>query len=152
MQGQHCFARPVDKLPPSVKYLLIGKHPVAVENQDKWCIFKLAKTVMRQMVIKGWRQLHVVSHSIPFSYPLVEEIEGSYREEEWHANTVHHGYVNDVEETCVFEMDDVFTSAIYFLVLGARSCFGLVFIATERIIQFSCQKWDHPSSKKVDVR
>jgi len=43
---------------------------------------------------------------------LIEEVERSEWEEDWHADTVHHCDESDIEEPRVFEMNDIVCTGV----------------------------------------
>lgn len=76
--------------------LLVGDHPVSIEQKENWSKLKHIDAVDGKFIIKGWRQLHLIGDDDSLTDPLVEEVESGQDEEDWHSHSVHHGDVNDV--------------------------------------------------------
>ena len=40
----------------------------------------------------------MIGNNIPFTYPLINEVEGSKDKKNWHAEAIEHGDVNNIED------------------------------------------------------
>jgi hypothetical protein len=79
--------------------LFVADHPVSIEQQKHWRPLQHVNAVNGKLVVKSWWKLHLVSDDDSLADPLVEEVESSQHEKDWHSHSVHHGDVNNVQHT-----------------------------------------------------
>lgn len=141
MLGDHRLRRISNEVPDVLEDLNVAKHPIAVNEEDHRSEPELADAVASQRVIHGGRCLHVPGHDDSLNHILVKEIESGAREQSWHAHSVQHGDVGDVQNRRVLEMDDVVTATPESLVLSHGGLLGIEWVHG-LAVQLSLDGWD----------
>lgn len=131
--------------------LWVGEHPVSIKEKEDWGPLEHLNAVVGELVVKGWWLLHLEGDNESLAQVLVEEVKGSDWEEEWHTNSVHHGDIDDIEDTSVLEMHKVVGTTVEQLVLSHRGLLGDVWVVLELLIELLLDLWDQESSSKGDV-
>jgi len=82
---------------------------------------------------------------------LVKEVKGSEDKQKWHSHSIHASDEDDIENSWVFEMNNILLSAVKIFILGHWSFFSIVDISSEFIVKSSLHPWNHEASSKSNV-
>jgi hypothetical protein len=92
--------------------LLVAKHPESVQKHDQWSPLEFLERILGKSVVQtGWL-LHFESQNVSLTNILVEEVQSSNGEQDWHSNSVHHGHEDDVQDVGVLEVDHVVLATV----------------------------------------
>lgn len=138
--------------PNVFKDLSVAQHPVSIEEHQHRSKLKKAKSVDCQLVVEGWWLLHEECHNDSFTDILVDEVESSDWEENRHADSVHHGDEDDVQDTRVLEVNDIVLSTVKVLV-RSHGCLlgGVQVMDLEFPVKSSDHEWDHEGSRQANI-
>lgn len=95
----HLVSSVFNETPLVFEDLSVAEHPVAVEQEQDGGPLKLVKCIFGELIIKSWWLSDTESNNDSFAQVLVCKVEGSHWEKEWHAKSVHHSDVHDVQNT-----------------------------------------------------
>lgn len=118
---------------------LVWKHPISVHHHQKWCKLAFLDQVISQLIIKSWWKSYHESNCNSLTDKLIEEIESCKWEKNRQTDAVEHGDPNNVDDSCTFEMDNVFITAVKVFVLCHGCLLGVIWISTKLWIKFLFQ-------------
>lgn len=75
----------------------VTSHPISISEEKQWSEPHHFKTISDELVVQSWRQSHAVRHDHSFAEPLVQKVEHSNWEQDWHADAVRQRDVDDIE-------------------------------------------------------
>lgn len=116
--GKHSVSLLFDIFPIVMEDLFVAEHPVAVVEQKKWGPSEHSDAVGSELIVKCRGEFDHVSDGDSFTDPLVEQVQGCEREEQWHTHSVHASDIDHGQDSRVFEMDDVVWTRVKHLVLS----------------------------------
>lgn len=95
----HILSHLINSIPSIVKDLFVSKHPVAVHEEQKWGKSESIEAVLCKSIIQSRWLLHKPGNNDSLGTVLVEIVEGGDWEEEWHAESIEHSDVGNVDQT-----------------------------------------------------
>lgn len=112
----HLFSNVSNVRPLIVENLSVSKHPISVNEEQKWGESESLDAVDSESVIQSRWLLHHPGNDDSLDTVLVEVVQSSNWEKQRHAKSVKHCDIGNVQHSGVLEMDNVVCSTVQGLV------------------------------------